>query len=70
MSNKIKVTDLKNDYYVYGNKGNVWNDTSHIYKSGTGNLCGTPSLSSNWSQIENVSHVGCPKCIELYNQNN
>ena len=68
MTNKIKVTELKNNYSIYGNKGNVWNDTAHIYKSGTGNLCGTPALSSNWARIEEVSHVGCPKCIEAYSK--
>jgi len=66
MNMKIKVSDLKSGYYVFGNKGNVWGDTAHIYKSGTGNMCGTPALSSNWAQIEGVEYIGCPKCLELY----
>ena len=65
---KIKTTELKPGYSIYGNKGNVWNDTSHIYQNGTGNMCGTPALSSNWAQIEAVEYVGCVKCIEAYSK--
>ena len=68
MTNKLKVTELKGNYSIYGNKGNVWNDTAHIYKSGTGNLCGTPALATNWARIEEVEHVGCPKCLEAYSK--
>ena len=63
---KIKVSDLKPNYSVFGNKGNVWSDTAHIYKSGTGNLCGTPALSNNWARIENIEHIGCQECLEKY----
>jgi hypothetical protein len=63
---KLKVSDLKPNYSVFGNKGNVWGDTAHIYKSGTGNLCGTPALSNNWARIENVEHIGCQECLEKY----
>lgn len=38
----INKADLKPGYMIFGNKGNVWSNTAHIYKSGTGNLCGTP----------------------------
>jgi hypothetical protein len=62
----MKVTDLKPNYSIFGGKGNVWNNTAHIYKSGEGNLCGTPALSSNWARIENVEHIGCPTCLEKY----
>jgi hypothetical protein len=24
-------------------------------------------LSSNWVRIEQVEHIGCPKCLEIYN---
>ena len=65
---KIKVTELKSGYSIFGNKGNVWNDTAHIYQNGVGNMCGTPALSSNWARIEGLSHVGCEKCIETYNK--
>jgi hypothetical protein len=58
--------DLKSGYSIYGNKGNVWSNTAHIYKSGTGNLCGTPALSSNWAVIEGVEHIGCPNCLTKY----
>ena len=63
---RINVSDLKTGYYVFGNKGNVWADTVHIYKSGEGNLCGTPALSNNWARIENVQTIGCPECIKRY----
>jgi hypothetical protein len=64
--NQVNVADLKTGYSVFGNKGNVWNDTAHIYKSGEGNLCGTPALSSNWARIEEVKTIGCPRCLEKY----
>ena len=35
---RVNVSDLKPGHMVFGNKGNVWNDTAHIYKSGEGNL--------------------------------
>lgn len=64
---RLKVSDLKPGYYVFGNKGNVWSDTAHIYESGKGNMCGTPALSSNWAKIEEVKHIGCPECLAKYN---
>ena len=63
---RVNVSDLKSGYSVFGNKGNVWNDTAHIYKSGEGNLCGTPALSSNWAHIEEVKTIGCPTCLQKY----
>ena len=63
---RVNVADLKPGHMVFGNKGNVWNDTAHIYKSGEGNLCGTPALSTNWARIEEVKTIGCPRCLELY----
>jgi len=66
---KLNVSDLKPGYSVFGNKGNVWSDTAHIYKSGEGNLCGTPALSSNWARIEEVKHIGCPECLARYKDN-
>lgn len=62
----MKVQDLKPNYHIYGNKGNVWNNTAHIYKDGVGTLCGTPALSHNWAKEENVQEIGCPKCLEKY----
>ena len=64
----IHKKDLKENYSLFGNKGNVWSNTAHIYKSGEGNLCGTPALSFNHVRIAGVEHAGCPKCVELYNK--
>jgi hypothetical protein len=63
---RVKVADLKPGHMIFGNKGNVWNDTAHIYKSGEGNLCGTPALSTNWARIEEVKTIGCPNCLARY----
>jgi len=63
---RVNVSDLKPGHMIFGNKGNVWGDTAHIYKSGEGNICGTPALSTNWARIEEVKTIGCPRCLELY----
>jgi hypothetical protein len=63
---RVNVADLKPGHMIFGNKGNVWNDTAHIYKSGEGNLCGTPALSTNWARIEEVKTIGCPRCLARY----
>ena len=62
----MQVSELKQDFSIFGNKGNVWNNTSHIYQSGVGNLCGTPALSNNWARIEDVKEIGCEGCIKKY----
>ena len=62
----IKKETLKQNYYVFGNKGTVWSNTAHIYQSGNGNLCGTPALSTNHARLEGVEVAGCPKCNEVY----
>jgi hypothetical protein len=67
VNNRLKVNDLRPGYSVFGNKGNVWNDSAHIYESGKGIVCGTPSLSTNWARVEGVEHIGCPKCLAKYN---
>ena len=67
----IKVTELKSNYFLFGNKGAVWSNACHICKSGLNTtLCGVPPLSRNWGAIEKVEAVGCPKCIEIYNELN
>jgi hypothetical protein len=67
----LKVSELKDGYYQFGNKGAVWSNQTHIAKSGqSGTLCGTPMLSSNWARIENHTEIGCAKCLKLYNQMN
>jgi len=63
---RVNVADLKPGHMVFGNKGNVWENTAHIYKSGEGNLCGTPALSTNWARIEGVEIIGCPRCLAQY----
>ena len=63
---RVNVSDLKPGHMIFGNKGNVWGDTAHIYKSGEGNLCGTPALSTNWARIEEVKTIGCPECLKRY----
>ena len=65
MINKI---DLKQNYYLFGNKGNVWSNTTHIYKSGKGNLCGTPALNTNHARLAGVEVAGCEKCIKAYKE--
>ena len=62
----MNVADLRPNYSVFGNKGNVWSNTSHIYEGGKGNMCGTPALSTNWAKIEDVSEIGCPICLNQY----
>jgi len=62
----INSKELGTGYMIYGNKGNVWSNTAHIYKSGTGNLCGTPALATNHARIEGVEVAGCEKCNEIY----
>ena len=62
---KVNIKELGTGYMIFGNKGNVWNNTAHAYKSGTGNLCGTPALSSNHARYEGIEKVGCPECLKL-----
>ena len=54
---------------MFGNKGNVWSNTSHIYKNGKGNLCGTPALSWNHAGDAGMD-AGCEECCKLYKQEN
>ena len=67
----MKTADLKENFYIFGNKGNVWNNTAHIAQvgifSGT-TLCGTPMLSSNHAKYEGVEHIGCEACLKIYKQ--
>jgi len=63
----ISKKDLKKDYMVFGNKGNVWSNTAHIYKVGQGNLCGTPALSWNHAGDADMD-AGCKECCKLYKE--
>ena len=65
----IKKTELKSGYSIFGNKGNVWSNTAHIYHSKEGNLCGTQALSSNHAGYAG-SDAGCEKCCAIYKQQN
>jgi hypothetical protein len=67
---KVNIKTLGSEYSIFGNKGNVWNNTAHAYKSGTGNLCGTPALSSNHARYEGIEEVGCPECLKLIKKDN
>ena len=60
----MKIEKLAPNQSIFGNKGNVWNNTCHIYQCGVGNLCGTPALSTNWARIEGVKEIGCPECLK------
>lgn len=66
----MNIDELKPNYHIFGNKGNVWSNTAHIYKNGEGNLCGTPALSTNWARIEKVEVIGCSECLKRYNNEN
>jgi len=62
----MNIKSLKSNQSIYGNKGNVWNNTAHIYESGVGTLCNTPALASNWAKIEGVEVIGCARCLEAF----
>jgi len=62
----METSQLKPNYTIFGNKGNVWSDTAHIYKGGEGNLCGTPASFLNWAEMEQITHIGCKVCLEKY----
>ena len=65
---KVNIKELGSGYFIFGNKGNVWSGTAHAYKSGfgpgTGNLCGTPALSSNHARMAGIEEVGCEECLK------
>ena len=65
---KINIKDLGKSFMIFGNKGNVWSDTAHAYKSGVGNLCGTPALSSNHAAMSGIEEVGCIECLKKLNK--
>jgi hypothetical protein len=62
---KVNIKELGKSFMIFGNKGNVWTDTAHAYKAGTGNLCGTPALSSNHAKMEGIEEVGCVECLKI-----
>lgn len=66
----MKVSELKEGYHMFGNKGTVWNNSAHIAESGfkSTTLCGTPMLSTNWARIEELKEIGCKECLKIYNE--
>lgn len=65
----MNKNNLKKGYFIFGNKGNVWSNNSHIFQSVSSlTLCGVPMLSSNWAKIEDVQEIGCKKCLDIYNE--
>ena len=64
--------DLNSKHYGFGNKGAVNSNMACIHKSGdfSGSLCGIPGLSSNYVQIWDHQTLECPKCLQLYNEQN
>lgn len=66
----MKVSELKESYHMFGNKGTVWSNSAHIAKSDLSGrtLCGTPMLSTNWARIEKLEEVRCPECLDKYKQ--
>ena len=61
---KVSIKELGKEFSIFGNKGNVWSNTAHVYLSGKGNLCGTPALSSNHARYAGIEEVGCPECLK------
>ena len=65
----MQVSKLEKGFYQFGNKGNVWANSTHIAKSGDYvTLCETPMLSTNWARIEQVENIGCPDCLKKYKE--
>ena len=62
---KVNIKELGKEFSIFGNKGNVWSDTAHAYRTGLGNLCGTPALSSNHARYAGIEEVGCPECLKV-----
>ena len=69
----IKYTDVRSGYYGWAKKGDVWDNTRHLTKSGSsGTLCGLPMLGNNYasSSDNNGPEVGCQKCLAKYYKEN
>jgi hypothetical protein len=59
--------NIKNNYYLFGGKGDVWSETAHIAKSGDHlTLCGKPMLSTNHVARTGVDTPQCRDCISVY----
>ena len=65
----LKVSELENGFYQFGNKGHVFNNKTHIAKSGSFSgttLCDIPMLSSNWATILEHQEICCETCLTEY----
>lgn len=62
----MNIKELKSNFSIYGNKGDVWGNTAHIYKSTVGVLCGKPALSTNHIKLKGIEEIGCQMCIKAY----
>lgn len=65
----MEKSQLKQGYYIFGNKGNVWNNECHISEADASKgttLCGVPMLSNNWARIQEIQNIGCTKCLKIY----
>jgi len=68
---QVQVSELKNGFYAFGGRGDVFSNTAHIAESGDGThrtMCGIPMLSTNWVRINEVKIIGCPECLNKYNK--
>jgi hypothetical protein len=68
---EILISELKNSFYPFGGKGDVFSNTAHITNSSDGThrtLCGKPMLSHNYVVYQGVKNIGCVKCINEYNK--
>jgi len=62
----MNIKELKSNFSIYGNKGDVWNNTAHIYKSSVGVLCGKPALATNHVRLNEIKEIGCTECLKIY----
>ena len=61
--------DLKENFYMYGNKGACWSNNVHIAENcGSTTLCGTPMLATNQARIWEHENIECEKCLNEYNK--
>lgn len=73
----IIITELKPDFYAFGNKGACWSNQVHISQTGVGKhttLCGIPMLSQNaWANghktlpdNQEITTIRCQECVKIY----
>jgi hypothetical protein len=62
----MNIKELKSNFYIYGNKGDVWGNTAHIYKASVGVMCGKPALATNHVRLNGIEEIGCQTCLKAY----